>query len=134
MICPVGSLKRGTEPRIILTSLTGKLSLIELLLYLLKRSKIMEPVPGLLLRPSAEVRGRTKPTFPPEFATYPLCHLSPFAFASSPRGEKTEDECFLATRAASVAYRAGFARAMDARKRCSAIIAKTAALSLRLSL
>ena len=50
MICLVGSLKRGTKPRIILTSLTGKLSLIELLLYLLKRSKIMEPVPGLLLR------------------------------------------------------------------------------------
>ena len=44
-------IKKGTEPRIILTSLTGKLSLIELLLYLLKRSKIMEPVPGLLLRP-----------------------------------------------------------------------------------
>ena len=45
MICPVGSqsLKRGTKPRIILTSLTGKLSLIELLLYLLKRRKIMEP-------------------------------------------------------------------------------------------
>ena len=35
IICPVGSLKRGTKPRIILTSLTGKLSLIELLLYLL---------------------------------------------------------------------------------------------------
>ena len=31
-----------------LTSLTGKLSLIELLLYLLKSSKIMEPTPGLL--------------------------------------------------------------------------------------
>ena len=38
MICPVGSLKRGAKPRITLTSLTGKLSLIELLLYLLKRS------------------------------------------------------------------------------------------------
>ena len=41
-------IKKGTEPRIILTSLTGKLGLIGLLLYLLKRSKIMEPTPGLL--------------------------------------------------------------------------------------
>ena len=43
--------------------------------------------------------------------------MSPFAFASSPRGEKTEDECFLATRAASVAYRAGFDPADVAERR-----------------